>query len=442
MKKTQKSSLGKRLGVIVLSLLLIFISTSLFSCINPKPMPPKEELYQTLENVDGEAAYLNRWGFRGYYSYKLSWVESCFNSYFYEELPSTYETALTVAYDFLDNYYDTVNLENTSEVTTAIIDCYVAAFNDDYAVYRSPEEYVEYNDDMSGEFCGIGVSIEYNYVNETMLITAVMKDSPAEAAGFLSGDYIIGVDGVSIDTLGLEGTANAIKGEEGTNVSVTVLRNGEQITLTATRAKITEQSVYYEMLDDGIAYIQITQFKLNTDEQFGEALAAIEDAGALGVIFDLRSNPGGYLESVTNMIEYLVPANVTIASYTGRAYPTEYKKSVRDDALDIPCVVLCNEYSASAAELFTSAVRDYGEMGLLDEVIVGTKTFGKGIMQGTVEDRLDHSSITMTIAYYNPPLGKNFHGEGIIPDRQIENSGNTDEQFNTALLEILAKTAT
>lgn len=427
---------------------MLFLLTALSSCSlkfkEKEPMPPKTELYLAVEN-SSEATYkfvsqyLARWGFSYYSSTKLTLVEDKFQKYYVDDLPNTYELAKTVAYDFLDNSYDTVDITDLNETTTAIVDAYVAAIGDDYAFYRTPEEYEEYDQGMSGEFCGIGVTIEYNYVNETMLITSVMRDSPAERAGILPGDYIIGVDGVSIDELGLEGTANEIKGAEGTEVAVTLLRGDTELTLTAIRAKITELTVYYEMLEDNIGYIQITSFKNNTAEQFGEALDFIEENGALGVIFDLRSNGGGYLHAALAMLEYLVPEGVTMTSYTF-AGSTTVAKTENPDKLDIPCVVLCNQYSASASELFTSAIRDYGEMGLLDECIVGVKTFGKGIMQTTF-GFTDGSSVTMTIAYYYTPLGENFHGEGIIPDSVAELTEEGDAQLDTAIIELLAKMA-
>lgn len=455
MKKQSFPKNSRVAASIFLLALLLSLLTTLFSCAplealgnlfkpaEKEPMPEKAELYAALEGVDSEASYryaatyLERWGFSYFDSQRMKSVEYYFDKCYVEELLSPFELAMTVAYDFLDNHYDNVDLTDLTEVTTAIIDSYVAAIGDDYAVYRLPEESEDFSQDMSGEFCGIGVTIEFNYIEGTMLITSVMKDSPAEAAGFLPGDYIIGVDGKSIDELGYDGTANAIKGEEGTDVSVTVLRGESEITLTATRAKITEHTVYYEILEDNIGYIQITAFKENTAEQFGEAMDFIRNEGASGVIFDLRSNGGGYLFSVLDVLEYLVPEDVTMTSYTYLG-STTVLKTEKPDKLEIPCVVLCNGYTASAAELFTSAVRDYGEMGLLDECVVGTVTYGKGIMQQTFPLG-GGASITMTIAYYYTPLGENYHGVGITPDTEIEIGSNGDAQLDAALSAISAK---
>lgn len=446
-KKDKKMT--KKLLSAFLCAIVLFLSTSLISCnfsfAEKEPMPEKQSLYQAVESASSEASYkyvsqyLARWGFTYYSSTKLTLVEDKFHKYYVEELPSTYELALAVAYDFLDNSYDTIDLTDMTATTTAIVDAYVAAVGDKYAFYRTPEEYDDYNQDMSGEFCGIGVTIEYSYIEGTMLINSVMRDSPAERAGILPGDYIVGVDGKTIGELGYQGIIDSIKGIEGTPVAVTLKRGDEEITLTAIRAKIAEQSVYYEMLEDNIGYIQISSFKDNTASQFGEALDFVRENGALGVIFDLRSNGGGYLHAALAMLEYLVPEGVVMTSYTFNGI-NYVEKTKNPDKLDIPCVVLCNQYSASAAELFTSAIRDYGEMGLLDECIVGTVSYGKGIMQTTF-GFTDGSSITMTIAYYYTPLGENFHGEGITPDTLVENAGASDVQLATATIELLAKIA-
>ena len=408
-------------------------------------MPEKDALYSILDSEPDEASYkyvyqyLSAWGFSNYNTYKLLLVENKFITYYVEDLPEAYEHATTVAYDFLDNHYDEIDLTDSSAITTAIIDCYVKAIGDDYAAYRSPEEYQEYSQDMSGEFCGIGVTVEYSYITETMIITSVMRESPAEEAGFLPGDYIIAVDGAALSDIGYAATVSAIKGAEGTTVSVTVLRGENELTLTATRRKMTENTVYYEMLENSVGYVQITSFKKNTDEQFSAAVDYLVENGALGIIFDLRNNGGGYLDTAVNMVDRLVGAGNIVTTYTVAGIKFE-EKTKNDDKIDIPCVVLCNGYSASAAELFTSALRDYGKTGQINVSIVGTQSFGKGIMQSTWEFS-DKSSITMTIAYYYTPLGENYHGVGITPNIVVENTDSTDAQFNAAMVEILAKIA-
>ena len=433
----------------ILSLLLIFIITLplLFSCnVEKQPLPPKEELIAAMESATSEAnyyytsTYLDRWGFSCFYPAKLRDIEILFRQNYYEEIPSSYELAKATAKDFVDNKYDKIDITDITAVTTALIDSYITAIGDKYAAYRLPEEYNEYHSDMSGEYCGIGISIEYDRTLGTMRVTGVTEGSPAEEAGFMKNDYIIGVNGVSIEELGYEGTASAIKGIEGTTVDVTVLRCDTELTLTATRRKLVDKTVYYKLFDDGIGYIQITSFKSNTAEYFGKALSYMEENDAIGIIFDLRSNPGGYLSSVLDILEYIAPDGYTTTSYSYRQdgqKKTEVHKTENPDALDVPCAVLCNKSTASAAELFTSAIRDYGEIGIIEEIIVGTQTYGKGIMQNTHMLK-DGATLTMTIAYYNPPLGQNYHGEGIIPDVVVELTDSNDVQLSTALIELLA----
>jgi carboxyl-terminal processing protease len=193
------------------------------------------------------------------------------------------------------------------------------------------------------------------------------------------------------------------------------------------------------MISDGkIGYIRITGFKSNTAEQFIEAVNAIEDAGAEGVIFDLRSNPGGYLDAVVTMLSYLVPTDTKIVSFSNGKAPihasegTELEK--KDHTLSIPAAVLCNENSASAAELFTAAMRDYNDMGLLTATVIGTVTYKKGIMQSTIPFS-NGASLTLTTALYNPPSDQNFHGVGVSPDVTIETG--LDEDYMAAALSAL-----
>ena len=429
-----------------MSLVLTLCSlTSLFSCElfvqKPKdPMPAKDVLYANLENAGTEATYtysatyLEQWGFSYFESVKLKNVEYAFRRYYVEDIPSPHELALTVAYDFLDNKYDEIDITDLTEVTTAIIDSYVEAIGDDYAIYRLPDEYQNYNQNMSGEITGIGITLHLDYKENTMTVSSVLRDSPAQAAGFEVGDVILAVDGKTVTDIGINGAANAIRGEAGTDVTITVRRGDSEINITATRAKITERTVYYEMLENNIGYIEITAFKANTALLFEEALDDLKGDGARGIIFDLRSNGGGYLYTALDMIELLVPEDVTMTSYTYLNNTNVYKTTDPNE-LGLPCVVLCNAGTASAAELFTSAIRDYGEMGLLDECIVGNTTYGKGIMQNTYSVG-GGSTITMTIAYYYTPLFENYHGVGIIPDVEadsVDDADKIDEQLNAAI---------
>ncbi|MBQ9071113.1 MAG: PDZ domain-containing protein [Clostridia bacterium] len=366
-------------------------------------------------------------------------VETCFNAYYYTELESNETLAEKTRAAYLEFCEETVNKEDKNEVTRALIDCYIYSVGDAYAFYRSAEESEDYSSDMSGSFVGIGISVIRNDLENTILITGIEQDSPASEAGLAVDDYIVGVDGERVSEIGTLATVNKIRGEENTTVEVTVLRGEEEITFTLTRKKTTETSVSYEILEEeNIGYIKIKSFKGNTFEQFKAAVDAVEKEGVSGVIFDVRSNPGGYLTAVTDMLSYLVPTGTKIVSFSNSKspiYATDGTKSEpKDHVLSIPSVVLCNETSASASELFSAAMRDYNDMGILDCTLVGELTYKKGVMQSTIPFN-DGSSLTLTTALYNPPSDKNFNGIGVSPDRFIKDG----EDYIEAAIEELIK---
>ena len=187
--------------------------------------------------------------------------------------------------------------------------------------------------------------------------------------------------------------------------------------------------------------MRIVSFKKNTFDQFVNAIDALEAANVKGIVFDVRGNPGGYVDSVCDVISYIIPTGHTVLSYQYKGRPATELKSTddaknTDHVIDLPITVICNEYTASAGEIFTAAIRDYRDEGLLRASIVGTNTFGKGIMQNTYY-YLDDSSVTLTVAYYNPPCGENYHGKGVAPDVVIENTAEEDLQLLTAYAELL-----
>ena len=318
-----------------------------------------------------------------------------------------------------------VDKNDKDAVTHALIDCYIYTIGDDYAFFRDPDELEEYNSDMGGTFVGIGVSVISNRLENTILVTGVEPDSPALAAGIKAGDYIIAVGDLIVSEVGPTEAVNKIKGEVGTPVSVTVRRGDTEITFDMLRALITETFVTYEFIENTkIAYVRIKSFKgdneNNTLLQFRKAIAFAENGGAEGIIFDVCANPGGYLHLVVDMISYLVPTGTLIATFSNNRSPIYAdndgtNENPVDHVLSIPTAVIFNESSASAAELFAGALRDYNASGILNSVSVGKVTFGKGIMQSTLSFR-NGSALTLTTALYNPPSGTNFHGVGVSPD--------------------------
>ena len=258
----------------------------------------------------------------------------------------------------------------------------------------------------------IGIIIDQN----SLTILSVFNDAGAADAGIKRGDKLHGVGDKTVNDTDNVTLTNLLAGEEGSTVDVTVERGGELITFTVTRKRLTETSVTYNMEDDNIGYIMINQFVSATPSEFATAVDALIEDGAVGLVIDLRNNPGGIVNSAIDVVDYIIPdeENRLIASYTYAG--GEYVFYTDDGhSVDVPIAVLCNGGSASSSELFLGAIRDFDAAGIIDAVIIGEKTYGKGVVQ-TTYSLSDGSGITFTIGYFNPPSGVNCNGIGIDPD--------------------------
>ena len=418
MKKSSKKT-PVLLVLLTLSIALLF---SLSSCeAGSDEILTKAEL---LANVSGEENteleyvwdYLDRWDFPAFSGGKLKRVENLYRTKYYKEIPAAYELALAVADTFIEKDYDKIDLSDSEKVTDSVISAYVLAIGDPYSFYRTSEQYQKYTGNMSGTFVGIGVRVVYSKAEDTITVTEPIKNSPAEAAGILEGDIIVAVDGERTAQIGYDMALEKISGEKGTYVTVTVKRGGEELDFRIKRAAVVDSSVDYYINEDKIGYIDINSFKANTDELFAEAIDYMKENGALAIIYDVRDNGGGYLESVVNMLDYIAPDGMTLASFSND-YDDAY---IADDghSFFLPTVIICNGMSASASELFLAGMRDIGALGHFDITVVGEKTYGKGVMQ-TSYRLSDKSAITLTVAYYYPPSAKNFDGEGIHPTVKV-----------------------
>ena len=427
----------RRALVILLTVLTLVSILALCSCDGgSNVIHTKDELR---ENVSGDSyqgydyvwKYLDRWDFPTFNSTKIKNAEYLIKRYYYKELPHSRELANLTAEAFLESCYDKIDLTDSVAVTDALLDCYVAALGDRWAAYRTPEEYDSYNASSSGTLVGIGVRVVDGESDAGIYIESTIAGSPAEAAGIKSGDVIVAVDGTRIENMDFDSATALIPGEVGTKVKITVVREGEELSFDVMRAMIDETTVSYS-IEDGVGYIRISGFKLNTDEQFKDAIDYMKENGVEAVIYDLRQNLGGYLSMVIKMLEYLSPKGVTLASFSDGTAPM-----VDDtDEKYLPTAVILTDYNtASAAELFTAAVCDLSDMGHGKAITVGVTTRGKGVMQSTFALG-DGSSITFTSAYYNSPSGQNFHDKGIEPDVEVLLDGVSDTQFERALLEL------
>ena len=380
------------------------------------------------------SSYIKKFGIGNINSYKINIIEDTLSEQFFKDLPKKNEIAKNVSLLFLEKYYDSIDLSNKEAVTDAVLTCYFTALDDPYAYYRPAPDFDEYMSSLNGDtLVGIGIMVN----RETLEIMTVYKDSPAEEAGLLPGDVIYSIDGITANDCSPEELLGKMSGEAGTSVKIGVIRNGQIIETTAVRAVIEEKTVMYEMDKEKIGYIAITSFISTTYDQFTEAVDYCVENGAVALVIDVRYNPGGLLDSVVSVIDYLIPDSEgrVIASYTHSG--TTYTYTTTDKhSVDIPIAVICNEYTASAGELFTGAIKDFSNSKVIEGIVVGKTTYGKGVAQTSVM-LYDNSGITFTIGQFNPPSGINFNGVGVIPDFEVTESETEDLPYKTAKSEIL-----
>lgn len=286
------------------------------------------------------------------------------------------------------------------------------AVGDPYTRYYSPEEFQGLLEDTTGRYSGIGAYVRYDTTLNYPVISKPIPGSPAEEVGLMPEDILIEVDGESVYDMGdLDAVVKLIKGEEGTTVNVTILRgkDKERLEFTIQRRKITVETVTYELYDDKMAYMQITSFDTVTPTQFLKAKLELEKGGMKGLILDLRGNPGGSLAAVVTIAKQLLPKGLIVYIEDRYGERVEYECSGKNE-IDIPMVVLIDKGSASASELLSGAIQDYG-VGTL----IGTTSYGKGIVQDIIPLD-DGSAIKITTSSYFTPKGRNIHGTGIEPD--------------------------
>ena len=313
----------------------------------------------------------------------------------------------------VDQYYLFEDEIEVGKEESGIYQGFLYGLNDPYAVYYTPEELASFMDETTGTYCGIGAMVSQNITTGVATIIRVFEGSPAEEAGILPGDMIFKVDGEEVTGMDLTLIVNNyVKGEEGTDVVITVFREDkdEYKDITVTRRPIDVQTVSGRMLEDGIGYVSMLEFDQITGSQFTEKIEELERQGMEKLIVDLRDNPGGELTTVVDMVDYVVEDGGRILTVADKYGKEEIYKAEDGHSLDLPMVVLVNGNSASASEVFTGAMKDYGAA-----TIVGTKTFGKGIVQ-TLFPLSDGSAVKLTTNHYYTPEGHDIHGKGIEPD--------------------------
>ena len=400
-----------------------------------------EFLTRSMNEDDGKeysyvADYLREWNAPVFDASKLRVLQDHYVSRV-GSIENIRELAKKTVLHFANKYYVDTNVTDVTSTTDALIRAWVDTLDDRWAEYRTPEEYQAFMDELNGRSVGIGITID----SKNHLITKIARSSDAYSR-LLVGDLLLAVNGVEFkfETDTSAGNYNLINsliyGDPDTAVDITVLRDGEEITVTVTRRADDTQTVLVEVDENGIAHIEITSFKATTEEQFKEAITGLMASGIRGFILDLRGNLGGALNAVTTSISCLAGPGVPIMSFefSNGASMNPISTTGSTSIGKIPVVIICDRYTASAGELFCAALRDYTEMGLMNVTLVGEVTVGKAILQET-QKLGDGSSITLTIAHFYPPLGKesSFVGTGVTPD-YIETDRNRQESLAMEVL--------
>lgn len=339
---------------------------------------------------------------------------------------SQIQSKLQVLNSYIEKYY---LFDYTEEdVENGIYKGMMAGLGDIYTNYYSPEEYASFMESTNGNYCGIGVAVSQATDTGIITIVQVFDDTPAMEAGMQAGDILYMVEGEEVTGKDLSLVVTQLKGEEGKEVSLSVLRGEEVMDMKMIRRSVEKPTVDYQMLGDKLGYIQISEFDEVTDKQFSNALGALQLEGMENLIIDLRDNGGGVVDATCNILDELLPEGLIV--YTEDKYGNrEEIKSDAEHYFSGELVVLINGNSASASEIFAGAIQDYG-IGTL----IGTQTFGKGIVQ-SLFPLGDGSAVKLTISRYYTPSGRNIHGVGISPDIELEYDRNAefDNQLQKAV---------
>ncbi|MGG1487751.1 S41 family peptidase [Peribacillus castrilensis] len=322
----------------------------------------------------------------------------------FEKLYTTYDK-------IKDNYYEEVDEE---KLVDGAINGMIKSLDDPYSAYMDKKEASSFHESISSSFEGIGAEIQEK--DGQIMVVSPIKGSPAEKAGVKPNDIILSVDGKSVEGLSSSEAVLKIRGEKGTKVDLSISRAGESepIELTIKRDTIPIETVYAEMLDDGVAKIQVTSFSEHTVQELKTALEEMSKKDMKGLVLDLRGNPGGLLEQAIEMASLFIPNGEVVLQVEDRSGKKQVEKSVNDGELKIPVVVLIDDGSASASEIVAAAVSESADIPL-----IGVKSFGKGTVQ-TAENFKDGSNFKYTAAKWLTPEGNWIHKKGIKPDITVK----------------------
>lgn len=314
-----------------------------------------------------------------------------------------------------------------------IYKAYLSSYGDKYTMYYTADEYKALKESTNGKFYGIGAVCQLSGEGGVLLVD-VYDNGAGYQAGLRSGDRVVTVDGRDITDMELSSAVALIKGDKGTSVTLEVIRGTERLTFSAVRDAVEAKTVSYTLLDNNIGYLSISQFEEVTTKQFKAAVEDLQSQGMKGLVIDIRNNPGGLLDTVVGMLKYMLPDGLIVYTEDKQGNRKEYKGQDNDE-FNLPLAVIVNGNSASASEIFAGAIQDYGK-----GTIIGTQTYGKGIVQ-TVKPLTDGSAIKFTIAKYFTPKGQDIHGKGVTPDMVVEydTDADVDTQLDAAIKNVEAQ---
>lgn len=316
------------------------------------------------------------------------------------------EEKMSYIMNLLDSYY-VEDIQNEELLEGAYYGM-VSSIGDPYTSYLTIDQVNQFRESTNGSFMGVGINVIADLEKGVLTVISPIPNTPAESAGIKPGDTIIKVDGKDVVGLDSNEVISLIKGEENTEVTITVIRDEKELDFTMNRENVEVPSIYGKMLDDNLAYIEISGFKVNTYEQFVEEYERLMSEGAKGLIIDVRDNPGGVLEVVNKIADEIIPKGIIVYTIDKDGNRIDYKSDANH--INMPLAVLVNGNSASASEILAGAVQD-SKTG----VLIGTQTFGKGLVQN-LYPLPDGSAVKITIQKYYTPKGVCIQGEGIEPD--------------------------
>ncbi len=345
---------------------------------------------------------------------------------------------VNVLKQLIDQHYYKADEVTDDQLEEGIYKGLLESLDDPYSVYYTTDEVEKLNETISGTYTGIGAYVSWDASTGYPKIAGVISGAPAEKAGLQADDILLEADGESLQDLDLDMAVSRIKGEKGTTVHLTISRDGKKQEIDVTRDEVHSETVAGEMLENGIGYLQIAEFDDVTPDQFTEELKKLQDQGMKGLVLDLRNNPGGTVDAVTSIAQYLIPEGLVFYMQ----YPDGSRKEYKADGTDwinLPIAVLVNGNSASASEILSSAIQDSGA-----GTVIGTQTYGKGVVQ-TVYSLQDGTEVKLTISEYFTRDGHEINKIGVTPDREVEfdskeyQKSGTDNQLETAVETITEK---